>query len=304
MARLSAVREWVQPERLAAGLRQLAPWSRARRWRKFEYDPARAPHLPLVDSLVSGHLPELTLRLRRWVVDDLILRILYIETTAVPLTEESRPKQLLLLISRMQQVIEQIEDEQEATRRKFARFSDTFARTDDPEQQHFLITEYLTNTSDNPIALRGDLQALSRFLGYDVLRERNDIALAEMSVRIEVAVSFIGRASQACLSHEDRSSRPGVKEFLGQTRTDRFLAERLQRGDRWQVRLAAGDALLRIYEQSVPGVRAAVAHETVLSVVDHCSHNTDEHPWVQAKAVEISLVVTPDRARALIHQRL
>ena len=258
------------------------------------FEPLRAPHAPLVRELLTGNLPALHRRLRAEHIDGLAARILMMERSPVPLVELPSSGQLGLLALRVVQVLQQLEVEERASTRAFAAFTQMLSRATDPDERRRVLTEYLEATASSPAQLRGDLRALDRFLGADALRERNARAELALSIQAELGLWWLESALRAIASHDDAELRGQiVRSGVGP-----LLATRMVEDRRWQVRWAAGRALVAATELDHGCGDAARA------AIDETAQNRDEHPWVQAAALEASILLDPATARERLTARL
>lgn len=258
------------------------------------FDPEQAPHTPVVRSLLRSHLPPLQQRLRGPLIDQLGARIVMIERSPVPLVEEAVPGQLALLALRIGQVLEQLDLEERSGARAFAAFSQRVSRAIDPDERRRVLTEYLVDNAESSKQLRGDLRAIDRFLGPDALRERQAKAELALSIQSELALLWLEAALRA-IAAEDH---PEARERIVRSGTSAMLAARMVDGRRWHVRWAAGRALVALVELD------ASTGELARTAIDTTGANREEHPWVQACALEAGVLLDPTTARARLEARL
>lgn len=259
-----------------------------------EFDPDAAPHASLVRERVLAYLPPLQRRLRTRFAEQLARRIVLIERSPVPLVEEPLAGQLALLALRVAQVLDQIETEERAAARSFAAFGQMLARAVDPDERRRVLSEYLVEHATSERQLRGDLRALDRFLGADALRERHGRAELALSIQVELALLWLESAFRELATGDHVEAR----ERIARAEMAAVLAARLAEGKRWHVRWAAGRALVALLELD-PTAGAAAR-----TVIDATGAHRDEHPWVQASALEAGVLLEPATARARLAGRL
>lgn len=268
------------------------------------FDPRKAPHRALISDLLRAHLPALQLRLRSDLIEELALRILVLEPTPVPFCEEPEPTQLFTLVSRVQQAIRQLEVDCDFLARRFDNLSTLIQETDDEEQAHLIMVEYLTQTVSNPKKLRDDIKALKRYMDLDAVREREDHERQRLTVCIELGTLFIAGALDAALRHEDEDHRPPAETFCDVSETDQFLSDLLARDERWQTRLAAVDGLHRLCGHLAEAGVSLNERMDLLNLMTESVTTRDEHPWVRAKALETVLIIHPQRGESLLIESL
>ncbi len=168
------------------------------------------------------------------------------------------------------------------------------ARAVDPDEKRRVLTEYLVEHATSEQQLRGDLRALDRFLGADALRERHGRAELALSIQVELALLWLEAAFRE-LATGDHAE---IRERIVRAELAAALAARLAEGKRWHVRWAAGRALVALLELDPTAGAAARA------AIDATGANRDEHPWVQASALEAGVLLEPEDARARLAGRL
>src|SRR5262245_45964254 len=159
--------------------------------------PRKAPHYPLVVEILRDHIPPLDVRLRADGIEQLAERIVLLEPSPVPLVEEPRAAQVVLIALRTQLAIEAIEADHQATQRRFSNFSNLYSQLTSAAEQQRLLEDYLAETVTDRRALKADLQALKRDMGIDALRERNAGVAQQFAIMIELGLKFIARAMAA-----------------------------------------------------------------------------------------------------------
>jgi poly-gamma-glutamate synthase PgsB/CapB len=259
-----------------------------------------SPEQAVLD-LVREHLTPLQQKTRDPVAVALAERLIALER---PRAGYTRPQELALLTTRMQRIGHELEDELGGLDRRFAVFEERwFARSGERERRDLLVA-YLHETVRDPRERRADLRALDRFLDYDAVRERHVVARHRVLVKVELALTFMGRAAAAALA--DRAARPDelMHELFAGGKLDDFLRARGEKGARWQVRHAAWDALAR-------ALRAAQAFGSLeafeagsLGAAVRAATNRDEHPWVQGIALELVVLLSPRFGDSLLTGRL
>ncbi|MGE3543957.1 MAG: hypothetical protein AB7L28_08495, partial [Kofleriaceae bacterium] len=233
-------------------------------------------------------------RLRGPIIDRLATRIVMIERSPVPLVEEPLPGQLALCALRICQVLDQLDVEERAGARAFAAFHQMVSRAIDSEERKRLLSEYLVEHATSAAQLEGDLKALDRFLGPDALRERHNRAELALSIQSELGMLWLESVFRLLTDESHSESRERiVRADLGAQ-----IGVRMVEGRRWQVRWAAGRALVALLELD-PNC-AERANESI----EKTATNRDEHPWVQACALDAGVLAAPGSARELITKRL
>src|SRR5262249_52758989 len=239
--------EWPRPPRLAAARGELR---RPRGAAAVGADAAGELLVPsefapgsreqaLVD-LVREHAAPLQRRLRDGALVELARRLIALEPPRGGYTE---PQELAVYAVRMARVVRELEEELVARERSFAAFEERwFARPGERERRDLLAADIAATVTD-PLERRADLHALDRFLDHDALRERHVVARHRLLARIELALSFIGRAAAAALGH--RAAKPDelMHTLFSAGKVDELLRARGEKGARWQVRHVAYDAL-------------------------------------------------------------
>lgn len=271
------------------------------RRRKFnaEFDPRNAPHAQLVRTLLTDHVPKLQARLRGEAIEALTLRVLDLERSPVPLQDEPEPSQLAIVALRLQQVIDALGIEEQALVRRFAAFNHMYTRHEDALGRRYLIASYLRENTSDPKQLQGDLGALDRHLGADALRERHNRAVLQCSIQVEIAFLWLAHAMPKVGTHalgEQALAR------LRNAQLPATCAAALIGGRRWQVRWAAGSALLGFAELAAAGY--ALDAKVALDDARCAATTRDDHPWVQAAGLEAAVLLDPARAAQLIAERL
>ncbi len=262
------------------------------------FDPDRAPHRDLVHELLVAQLPPLQVRLRAQLVDELVREVVRLERDPVPLVEESPDEQRAHLAARVEQVIVEQEAHDRALVREFRTFGTVYASTKDEERQRELVAEYLRESVGDADELRRDLAAMKRHLGFDTLRERNQAAVLRCGVLIELGLLFLGGVAPAIRLADEAGGAPTSARGSRLGALAEFCAARQLSARRWQTRMAAGQAVVAI---------ADAASEEITSctpVLLEVARNRDEHPWVQALALEGLVLLDPRIGRDLLANRL
>lgn len=276
-------------------------WTALVRRRRYgaDFDPRKAPHAALVRSIVTAHVPPLQARLRGEALEALTLRVLDLERSPVPLQDESEPAQLAIIALRLQQVISALDAEEHALIRRFAAFNHMYTRHEDASARRYLLASYLRENATNAKELRGDLRALDRHLGSDALRERHNRAVLQCSIQVELALLWFAQAMPKIGGHEQG---PQALARLRGAQLPETCAAALVGGRRWQVRWAAGSALIAFAELSAAGLE--VEAKATLADARRAATTRDDHPWVQAAGLEAAVLLDPLRAPALLADRL
>ncbi len=271
-------------------------WRRMRR-EELALDPARAPHRGEVHARVVAHLPALDVRARPASVNLLVDRLLALEPTPEALEGESEAGKLVLLAVRAGQAIERLRADAEHAAKQMSNLTRLASQVGSDGERRRLLEEYLTEVVTDDRRLRGDLRALDRHLDIDALRERNGRVRQRFGVLAELAVAFVGRAVEAAIaSGDDAAVARADASDLCET-----LARQLQGADRWQVRLAACEGLLRMARalgRAPTGAAAAIA------AARDVSSAAGEHPWVQGRALALLLELVPADGRLVVEDRL
>jgi len=268
------------------------------------FTPDDAPHRPLLRDLLVAHLPPLQARLRTRAVDDLVRRILLVERHPIPLIEEPAIVQIAHVALRVQQVIQQLEAEERALVRDHRAFATHYAEARDDAQRRRVLVEYLAEHVRDPAQRREDIAALRRWFGPDTVRERHHRDVLAGAVLIELGLLYLAGAVPAVAS-DDTPDRDDALARLREARLGDFCATRLVGARRWQVRWAAGQAAIAVaehlpYQRPIAEAGGPDPHELVRGVARH----RDEHPWVQAAAIEAVVVTQPEAGRKLLAARL
>jgi len=295
-------------------------------------DPYKAPHFPLVKELLRAHIPPLEVRLRGNLIDALAARIITIEPSPVPLIEEPRALQIILVATRTQLAIELIEADRKQVERQFSNFNNLYSQIDRHEEQLRLMEDFLNETVSDKRKLRGDLQALKRHMNIDALRERSALQASHLEIQIELGLRFIeqGLAAAAGFAREastPRAAGPGGQPAstvaieanpeanfttIRETSTLGFLIERIHTGDRWQTRQAAAEATRTAIRITGKSARA-LGHREVsipgltpdgIAGIARIAQNHDEHPCVQAAALRALFLIDRDQASDILRKRV
>ena len=278
----------------------------ARRIAAEQFEPERAPHRPLVRELIVEHLPPLQGRLRGKTIDELVREVILLEQSPIPLIEEAKVVQVAHLAQRVLQVIQALETRERALVREFRNFGTLYSQVEEEAQRRRLIVEYLNETVQDPKQLRGDLAAMRRHFGYDTLRERNNRAVLHCSVLIELGLLYLARAVPVVAA--GRGSPDGDEALAGlrDARLHGFCVVRLVGARRWQVRWAAGQAAVAVTEHLPPDppVVGPEPGADALELTRGVARHRDEHPWVQAAALEATVLAQPYVGRDLLAERL
>jgi gamma-polyglutamate synthase len=295
-------------------------------------DPYKAPHYALVRELLRAHVPPLEVRLRGELVDALAARLVTIEPSPVPLVEETRSLQIILIATRAQLAIELLEADRKQIDRQFANFNNLYSQIDRHEEQLRLMEDYLNETVSDRRKLRGDLAALKRHMNIDALRERSALQASHLEIQIELGLRFIeqGLAAAAGLTQEasvPRASGPGgplpstvaiepnpeaIFATVRETSTLAFLVDRIRTADRWQTRQAAADATRTIMRITLKTARKLGHREVAMlgltpdsiSAIAKVAQNHDEHPCVQASALRALFPIDRPQAEQILHKRI
>jgi poly-gamma-glutamate synthase PgsB/CapB len=282
------------------------------------FDPTTAPHRELVSEIVFAHLPKLQIRIRKRLIDDLVLRILEFAPAPEPLWNADPLERRVLVASRAQQAVLQLGTDLQYLDRRFDNLSSLLRETEDEEEQRLLMAEYLAQTVSDPRKLRKDIKALKRFMGYDALRERHDLERRGLMLCIELGVHFVSGVIHALTAEPapnasrdelgDADARAAALTKLCKVaHTERFLAEVLGKNDRWQARLAASEGLARLCQWARDAGTEPISAETradILAITINSIPDGEEHAWVRAKALEVALAVHPERGEQLLLEGL
>jgi len=258
---------------------------KARRFRMRDEraEATRAPHRALVETLLRTHAPPLQQKVRGRVIDELAIRVLMLESSPEPLVSAGETEQLVLLLSRVVQVVSELSNEQRVVRRRLLNFTQLYARLDDERARRDLIADYLTETAADRRTLAADLAAVERALDADAIRERAAAELHSLGNIIEVAVGFGGQAAVVVAAAAEGPA--AAEAALRDVGAVAMLIDWAEEGERFTTRLAALDGLLGLSERA-PGCLDRVVRTRIGAVAD----NRDLHAWVQARALEVTLV--------------
>ena len=258
------------------------------------FDPDAAPHATLVRELLWSHLPPLHRKLRSPLVDELARRVVMLERSPIPLVDEPSAGRLAIVALRLVQVLDQIEVDERAAARRFVAFGQLISRAIEPRARRRVLAEYLAEHATDAAGLRGDLRALDRYLGADALRERHARAELALSNQAELALWWFESACRALALDSNLEARKRVIEGG----VDELLGKRLIDGRRWQIRWAAGRAMVALLE--LAPIKGTRVRDAIVAI----ANNRDEHPWVQAAALEAAVVGDAGGARELVAGRL
>ncbi|HWU88980.1 MAG TPA: hypothetical protein VN253_17060, partial [Kofleriaceae bacterium] len=217
------------------------------------------------------------------------------------------PERLVSHVLRMKQIAE---DKLAAHRRVDQRWQDfthRFFRRTDEQGRRQAISDYLTETLEDPAQRRADLAALDRYLDYDALRERHLIERHHLLVAIEIAVTFIGTAGTAALEGAaPRGREPLAREMFAAGQVERFLHDVVETAARWQIRRAALEGLVGFATGARLRDPAALARLRAqhLGLAVRCATSADDHPWVQGTALRLVLLLSDQLGLELIAKRL
>jgi hypothetical protein len=221
--------------------------------------------------------------------------------------EADGPERLVSQVLRMKQLAEdklalgaRLEQAwQELTRRYYA-------RTDEQGRRQAL-SDYLTETIEDPVARKADLAALDRHLDHDALRERHLIERHHLLVDVELAVTFISNAGAAALEGAAARGRERlVRELFDAGRVGQLLHQLVESPGRWQLRLAALTGLAGF-------AAGAKAHDprwhqelrsAHLGLAVRCATNAEDHPFLQGAAMRLVLLLSEGLGLELIAKRL
>ena len=181
------------------------------------------------------------------------------------------PERLVSHVLRMKQIAEdklvlhgRVDQRWQELTRRF------FQRTDEQGRRQAL-SDYLTETIEDPAARRADLAALDRYLDYDALRERHLIERHHLLVALELAVTFISTAGTAALeSAAARGREQLAREMFAAGQVEQFLHGVVETAGRWQLRRAALDGLV--------GFAAAAARTPIRRGSAACAASTSASP--------------------------
>src|SRR5262249_6974140 len=178
-----------------------------------------------------------------------------------------------------------------------------FARPGERERRA-LLAAHIAATVTDPLERRADLRALDRFLDHDALRERHVVARHRLLARIELALSFIGRAAAAALGH--RAAKPDelMHTLFSAGKDDELLRARGEQGARWQARHVACAAPVRVLRAVQQTGATGASGAGSLGAAVRTASDAAEHPWVQGIAVELVLLLSPRFGESLVAGRL
>ncbi|MBA3452740.1 MAG: hypothetical protein H0T42_06605 [Deltaproteobacteria bacterium] len=224
------------------------------------------------------------------------------ERASQPLRSEL--EQLVFVVLQMRQLAEDQIAELGQIEQRWRDFDNRLFHAS-PEDRRQVLADYLSETVADSRNRRADLAAIDRYLDYDAMRERHQVARHRVLVILELAVTFIGNAvGPAMFLAGDRAAT--AREIFHDGRITEFLHAVGETGGRWQLRAAALDGLLRCVEvareRDVPWLTQLAAHHLGLAV--RCATNLEEPAWVQGRALALVLALSFDLGIDLVARRL
>ncbi|MDQ3264401.1 MAG: hypothetical protein M3Y59_12180 [Myxococcota bacterium] len=244
-----------------------------------------SPPVTALESQLLRALPPLYQRTRKPATATLAARIQLVRPVR-NLESSALIHSLIHSLDRIHLEVSQTEAEVAALTRRYGRAQDDLTR-------RAVVEAYLKETVTDRAALRGDLEALDRWLGIDTLRERMDRKRQLLLIEEEMAlrcVAGILRTTKVFTADE------GALRHAGLVLLDRALGS-----PRLMTQLAGAEAVRELLLttpavlQAVPDVALALK-----SVIDH----EDAHPFVQAEALLALSIADPRAGLLLLRTRL
>ena len=259
-----------------------------------------ASHHDTVRALLEQHVSPLQRQLRGATLASLARELVALE----PQAEPGEAQRLAALVLRMKQLAERQEQELEHLDQRWQEFAQLYFGHGDASHRRALLADHINETVSDVRQRRADLAALERALDFDALRERHMIQRHKILCAIEIAVTFVGRASEAALAGAAAHAAEVLSSLVQAGRIDVFLRAHGESGPRWQIRHAALDGLIRVVRgarRTGLGTRFETEH---LGAAVRSATNVDEHAWVQGTALELVLCLSHDVGVTLMARRL
>ena len=254
---------------------------------------------------ISEHLPNLQARLRKRQLDDLIevieLRDRGYERLCDRAQIPAAQSPLMILTLAMLDAIRVFKERRLLLKRRFDNFAQRYFRRSDRSSRDALLTDYLRISVRDRNALAADVRAMKRYLGYDVLVERHAASLHDYSVCIELGLLFVNHAVQALL---EACAGESADLLLSEARIDVFAFEEAMSAERWQEQLPALDILCTLYRALRKDHILDVADPTIMRRALRFAEMSETHPWLQARALEIGLILDTNAGMTLLSRRL
>ncbi|MEJ7602904.1 MAG: HEAT repeat domain-containing protein [Kofleriaceae bacterium] len=251
---------------------------------------------PSALELLERHLSILQCKVRGTIIEGLAR-----ELTAQqgPEPERSEVDHLVSLVVRIKQIAERAERDLEDVETRWQAMGRRYFAVSEPADRRRVLADYLVESVPDPRQRAADLAALDRALDHDALRERHAIVRHRYLVVIELAVTFMGRATASVLV-PDASKQ--LRHLLDAAGIQDYLHEMAETGSRWQIRHTAFDGLVRI--STVDRANAARLESSNLGNAMRSATNLDEHAWVQGEALHLVLVLSYSLGLDLVARRL
>ncbi len=186
--------------------------------------------------------------------------------------------------------------------KRWRAFDERWARAEGPRQRRQTIIDHLHESVASASARRADILAIERCLDREALRERHLVARHGELVLLEIATTFLGRATAAALGDPD-AERARIRGVITEARVLELVHAIAETGSRWQLRHAALVALARCAAAISSHARGTLA-ASHLGLAVRCATSLDEHPWIQGAAMRLVLLLSPDLAFELLGARL
>jgi len=258
---------------------------------------------------IREHLPTLQARLRSRQITLLATTLKlddrgYEQSCArAQVAEDLAP--LMILCLGIIDAVPRFQERQAALKRQFDQFAELYFRLTDKAERTGLIVEFLHASAEGAQASPADLNAVSRFLGFDVLAERNAAARQDCSVCVELGLLVIDSAIKLLLQDRGETRRGRCSEvMLSEYYLDLFLVDHAIHGPRWQERLPALSALCTLYASLRASCLLDLADPEIMRSAIGLAEMTEIHPWLQIRAIEISLILDEDAGFSLLARRL
>ena len=139
-------------------------------------------------DLIRRHLHPLQSRLRSRGAEEIVAWLG--ERLPAGFDASSEIDALRLLLPLVQSVVEGAETEARLLQEHFAAFTSEFLKLDGGAERKRRIRRWLEETVTDRKRLKGDLAAVDRFLGYEVLEERKDAQWHRRVVLGELGMTF------------------------------------------------------------------------------------------------------------------
>ena len=192
------------------------------------------------------------------------------------------------LLPRLQRLTRELEAELETCTRDFTALARRYQEAPDEPARRRVLADHLRATVKEPKRLQGDLRALRRGMGLDVLRERTERTRHRLLVDVELLLHALGPAT---------ATEPPSADLVT------FLLAQMTAEGRSQNRLAAATSLVTLLRSLREGRTGEPEAEGLRARLQELAL-TDEDVWIQGRAHAALLVLDARLGRSLLEERL